>query len=106
MKALSGVYYVQTPDALIECKARGRFRKQGVTPMVGDLARVSMENGKGMLEEILPRKNCFIRPAIANIDVLVSHRPCACHRRQTERTCGAVRQQRRRRARRTACAHL
>ena len=77
MKALSGFYYVQTPDALIECKARGRFRKQGVTPMVGDLARVSMENGKGMLEEILPRKNCFIRPAIANIDVLVVLASCA-----------------------------
>ena len=77
MKALSGFYYVQTPDALIECKARGRFRKQGVTPVVGDLARVSMENGKGMLEEILPRKNCFIRPAIANIDVLVVLASCA-----------------------------
>ena len=77
MKALSGFYYVQTSDALIECKARGRFRKQGVTPMVGDLARISMENGKGMLEEILPRKNCFIRPAIANIDVLVVLASCA-----------------------------
>ena len=77
MKALSGFYYVQTPDALVECKARGRFRKDGVTPMVGDLVQLTMENGKGMLEEILPRKNCFIRPAIANIDVLVVLASCA-----------------------------
>lgn len=77
MKALSGFYYVQTADALIECKARGRFRKDGVTPMVGDLARITMENGKGMLEALLPRKNFFIRPAIANIDVLVVMASCA-----------------------------
>ena len=77
MKALSGFYYVQTADALIECKARGRFRKDGVTPMVGDLARITVENGKGMLEALLPRKNFFIRPAIANIDVLVVMASCA-----------------------------
>lgn len=71
MKALSGFYYVQTQDGMIECKARGRFRKEGVSPLVGDLVEVSCENGKGMIEQILPRRNSFIRPAVANIDVLV-----------------------------------
>lgn len=77
LKSLSGFYYVKTPDALVECKARGRFRKDGVTPMVGDLAQITMQGEKGVLEEILPRRNCFIRPAIANIDVLVVLASCA-----------------------------
>lgn len=77
MKALSGFYYVQTPQALVECRARGRFRKEQITPMVGDLAQISVENGKGVLEQLLPRRNSFIRPAIANIDVLVVLASCA-----------------------------
>ena len=71
MKALSGFYYVQTDDGLIECKARGRFRKEGLTPLVGDLVEISVENGKGMLETICPRTNSFVRPAVANLDMLV-----------------------------------
>ena len=45
MKALSGFYYVQTDDRLIECKARGRFRKEGVSPLVGDIVEITMERG-------------------------------------------------------------
>lgn len=71
VKALSGFYYVQTDGALVECKARGRFRKEGVTPLVGDYVEISIENGKGMLEQIAPRKNSFVRPAVANLDMLV-----------------------------------
>ena len=71
VKALSGFYYVQTEDELVECKARGRFRKEGVTPLVGDWVEISVEQGKGMVEEIMPRRNCFVRPAVANLDVLV-----------------------------------
>lgn len=71
IKALSGFYYVQTHDDLVECKARGRFRKEGITPLVGDYVHISVENGKGMLEQILPRKNSFVRPAVANLDMLV-----------------------------------
>lgn len=70
-KALSGFYYVQTDDGLVECKARGRFRKEGVTPLVGDWVEVTMERGKGMVEQIIPRKNSFVRPAVANLDLLV-----------------------------------
>ena len=71
IKALSGFYYIQTEDKLVECKARGRFRKEGVTPLVGDWVTISMERGKGMVEEISPRKNSFVRPAVSNLDLLV-----------------------------------
>lgn len=78
MKALSGFYYVQTPDGLIECRARGRFRKEGRTPLVGDFVRITREsNGKGTVDEILPRRNAFLRPAVANIDFLVVLASCA-----------------------------
>lgn len=71
VKALSGFYYVQTPERLVECKARGRFRKEGITPLVGDVVELTMERGKGMIEQVLPRKNSFVRPAVANLDMLV-----------------------------------
>ena len=71
MKALSGFYYVQTDERLIECKARGRFRKEGISPLVGDIVEITMERGKGMIEQIMPRKNCFVRPAVSNLDMLV-----------------------------------
>ena len=67
MKALSGFYYVQTPEGLLTCKARGLFRKAGITPLVGDLVAVELD----VITEIAPRKNCFIRPAIANLDLLI-----------------------------------
>ena len=63
VKALSGFYYVQTPDGVVECRARGRFRKEGVTPLVGDLVEITVEaNGKGTVDAILPRRNSFLRP--------------------------------------------
>lgn len=71
IKALSGFYYVQTTDGIVECKARGRFRKDGVTPLVGDWVDLTEEQGKGMIEQIHPRKNSFVRPAVANLDMLV-----------------------------------
>ena len=71
VKALSGFYYVQTEDRIVECKARGRFRKEGITPLVGDWVEITAEGRKGMVEEIHSRKNAFIRPAVANLDLLV-----------------------------------
>ena len=70
MKSLSGFYDVQTESKLITCRARGHMRR-GVTPLVGDYVEISVEKGKGMLEKILPRKNAFVRPAVANLDLLV-----------------------------------
>ncbi len=72
VKALSGFYYVHTPEGkTVECRARGIFRKQQVSPLVGDYVTFSMERGKGMIETISERKNSFIRPAVSNLDALV-----------------------------------
>ena len=71
LRSLSGFYEVQTAKGLITCRARGIFRKNGQSPLTGDLVEISVEKGKGMVEKILPRKNSFVRPAVANIDALV-----------------------------------
>ena len=72
IKALSGFYYVETPEGLIACKARGKFRLDGTSPLVGDRVRLLPDkDGGGRIEEVLERKNFFIRPAVANIDALV-----------------------------------
>ena len=71
VKALSGFYYVAAGEKLLECRARGKFRKTGESPLVGDRVTVLAENGKGTVQTILPRKNSFLRPAVANIDALV-----------------------------------
>ena len=72
VKALSGFYYVESEGTRIECKARGRFRLDGSSPLVGDRVQCSVDaNGKGRIERMEERKNWFIRPAVANIDTLV-----------------------------------
>ena len=71
VRSLSGFYDVRTPGGLITCRARGILRKEGNSPLTGDLVEISVEKGKGMVERILPRKNHFIRPAVANVDALV-----------------------------------
>ena len=70
VKALSGFYYVDTGDgAPIPCRGRGRLRHQRVTPLVGDRVDITVTSeGTGMVDAILPRKNQFQRPAVANID--------------------------------------
>ena len=77
IKALSGFYYVQAEDGIVECRARGKFRKEGVSPLVGDFVTISRSGKSGTVEEILPRKNSFIRPAVANVDLLVLLASCA-----------------------------
>ena len=71
LRSLSGFYDVATENGIVTCKARGILRKQRVTPLTGDLAQITVSGGKGMVEAILPRKNCFVRPAVANVDALV-----------------------------------
>ncbi len=72
VKALAGFYYVQTSDTVIECRARGKFRLDGTSPLVGDRVLVSTDNGgRGRIDRVFERKNWFIRPAVANIDALV-----------------------------------
>lgn len=71
LRSISGFYDVQTPEGLITCRARGILRKEGNSPLTGDLVEITVEKGKGMVEKIRPRKNHFIRPAVANVDALV-----------------------------------
>ena len=71
LRSLSGFYDVQTPDGLVTCRARGILRKEGNSPLTGDMVEITVERGKGMVERILPRRNWFIRPAVANVDALV-----------------------------------
>lgn len=70
-KAIGGFYYVETADAVYECKARGAFRKNGISPCVGDRAVISVPaDGYASVEEIKQRKNVLVRPPIANLDLL------------------------------------
>lgn len=69
IKAVGGLYTVESPCGLTECKARGIFRKKGITPLVGDNVIVSAE--QKVIEQVLPRKNSLIRPPLANLDQLV-----------------------------------
>lgn len=72
-KALSGFYYVKCDGGkTVQCKARGKFRKDGVTPLVGDFVEITdLGSGEGRVDMILPRRNFFDRPSVANIDQLV-----------------------------------
>jgi len=72
LKALSGFYYVQCGEELITTRARGKFRYKKITPLVGDRVSITLQDdGSGSLDEILPRRNFFQRPAVANIDQMV-----------------------------------
>lgn len=71
VRSISGFYDVQTGDGVVTCRARGILRRTDSSPLTGDLAEITVEKGKGMVEKLLPRKNSFIRPAVANVDALV-----------------------------------
>jgi len=71
IRSISGFYDVKVPGRVISCRARGILRKDGNSPLTGDMVEISVERGKGMVEKILPRRNSFVRPAVANVDALV-----------------------------------
>lgn len=71
IKGIAGFYYVHTGEHIYECKARGVFRNRKIKPLVGDNVEISVldeETLEGNIDEILPRSNTLIRPAVANID--------------------------------------
>ena len=70
MKGIGGFYYVATAEGLVECKAKGIFRKKGISPLPGDLVRLEQEDNSAVIAEILPRKNMLVRPPMANLDIL------------------------------------
>ncbi len=70
-KVTGGFYYVDNDGEILECKARGVFRKNGNTPVVGDRVKVEIKkDGYHSLDSILPRKNFLTRPPLANLDRL------------------------------------
>ena len=71
IRSLSGFYEVRTGTGTVTCRARGSLRRGSQIPLTGDLVSISIERGKGMVERILPRRNSFVRPAVANVDALV-----------------------------------
>lgn len=71
-KALSGFYYVNTGTQIVACRARGKFRKEKISPLVGDWVEIQvLSDGSGYVEFIAPRRCAFQRPAVANIDQMV-----------------------------------
>lgn len=68
-KGIGGFYYVDTADGYFECRARGSFRREGITPLVGDMVKISLDaaTGTGAVDEILPRRNVLLRPPVANV---------------------------------------
>ncbi|SHK02065.1 ribosome biogenesis GTPase [Geosporobacter subterraneus DSM 17957] len=73
IKGIGGFYYVKTDEKIYECKARGRFRKEKISPLVGDHVHISVNavSQQGVIEEILDRKTELIRPPVANVDQAV-----------------------------------
>ena len=69
-KGIGGFYYVKTSEGIVECKPRGIFRKQKITPVAGDVVTLETENGAAVIAAIAPRRNIFVRPPMANLDVL------------------------------------
>lgn len=71
LKGIGGFYYVDTERGLITCRARGKLRKMGETPYIGDFVEISVQNdNSGYIMKILERRNFMIRPPIANIDLI------------------------------------
>lgn len=71
LKGIGGFYYVKAGEAVYTCKARGIFKKDGMVPMVGDVVDMEIIDGEeGVINEIFPRKNAFVRPPISNVDRL------------------------------------
>lgn len=72
IRGIAGFYYVHVPDlGVLECKAKGVFRNRKEKPLVGDNVEVDLldpEKRIGNVENILPRQNALIRPAVANVD--------------------------------------
>ena len=72
MKSTAGFYYVRSEDGeIIECRARGVFRKQKLTPLVGDKVSIETDGKSATVTDIYERRNSLVRPPVANIDKLV-----------------------------------
>ncbi len=71
LKSIGGFYYVKSGDEVIECKAKGKFRNLSLSPVAGDIVDTEFDGSINVITKIYPRKNKFIRPPFANLDLLV-----------------------------------
>lgn len=71
VKSTGGFYYVECGGSVYECRARGIFRKEGISPLVGDFVTIEADGQNGTVAKIHPRRNVLERPPLANIDRLV-----------------------------------
>ena len=73
IKGIGGFYYVVTAEGTYRCRARGLFKKKKITPTVGDQVKITvLDDEEAVIDEIFPRRNIFVRPAVANVDLLVT----------------------------------
>ncbi len=74
IKGIGGFYYVNTENGIIECRAKGIFRKMGIIPLVGDNVEIELNNDEktGVVAEISDRRNSLIRPAVANVSQMMA----------------------------------
>ena len=70
IKGIGGFYYVKTEEGVIESKPRVIFRKHTIPPETDEEVTLETKNGAAVIAEIAPRKNVFVRPPVANLDVL------------------------------------
>ena len=71
LKSIGGFYYVKSGDEVIECEAKGKFRNLSLSPVAGDIVDTEFDGSTNVITKIYPRKNKFIRPPFANLDLLV-----------------------------------
>lgn len=71
IKGIGGFYYVKASDSIYECKARGIFRKEKITPMIGDRVEIETDGDKGSIIKIMERKSSLVRPPVANVDTMM-----------------------------------
>lgn len=70
----SNVYQVAEGEKVYKCLARGKFKKEKISPLVGDEVEFTITNSEkqeGVIEQILPRKNELKRPKMANLTQLI-----------------------------------
>ncbi len=71
LKGIGGFYYVKTGEEIVECKAKGKFRNLEMSPLAGDIVDIEDDGSTKIISKIYPRKNKFLRPPFANLDLLV-----------------------------------
>ena len=73
IKGIGGFYYVATSRGTYQCRARGLFKKKKITPTVGDRVEITvLDDEEAVIDEILPRRNIFVRPAVSNVDLMIT----------------------------------